>query len=272
MQAREKMQLASLSQRTAQNAAAASAAPPSAVPASLQEREPVAALAAAGDGKSVVEMPPALIGPTSLRLAASKGDPSAQFEVAARFAEGKGVKQDFPQAAIWYQRAAAQGQATAQYRLAALYERGLGVKADAARARLWYKRAAEQGSVKAMHNLAVLSASRDQGNADYPTAVQWFGEAAERGLSDSQYNLGVLYESGLGVPKDIVAAYKWYSIAARSGDGEAIRRQQTLRGKLDAVTLQQAEEAIEGWRPRPAQGLVNDAITAGTAWKARAGN
>ena len=79
-------------------------------------------------------------------------------------------------------------------------------------------------------------------------------------------------ESGLGVPKDMVAAYKWYAIAARSGDGEAIRRQQLLRGKLDAVALQRAEEGIEGWRPRPAEGLVNDALAAGTAWKARAGN
>ena len=270
MRAREKARIASLSQRTAQNAALSSSVTPAAFPAALQTEgeEPVAS--AQPEGKTMLELPPALVGPLSLRLAAAKGDPSAQFEVAARFAEGKGIKQDFAQAASWYQRAAAQGMASAQYRLAALYERGLGLKADPQRARLWYKRAAEQGSVKAMHNLAVLSASRDQGSADYPTAVQWFGEAAERGLSDSQYNLAVLYESGLGVPKDLVAAYKWYAIAARSGDSEAIRRQQLLKSKIDAGTLQKAEDSIEIWRPRPTEGLANDALVAGSAWKARA--
>lgn len=271
LRAREKAQIASLSQQTALHAAANSAIPPAAVPAALQSGDvPSAQPETATGGQSVLELPPAHLGPLSLRLAAAKGDPSAQFEIAARLAEGKGVKQDFAQAALWYQRSAAQGLATAQYRLAALYERGLGVKADPARARVWYLRAAEQGSVKAMHNLAVLSASRDHGSTDYPTAVQWFGEAAERGLSDSQYNLGVLYESGLGVTKDPVAAYKWYAIAARTGDAEAVRRQQILRSKLDAITLQQAEESIQDWRPKSIDSKANDAMAAGLAWKSRA--
>ena len=41
-----------------------------------------------------------------MRLAAQRGDPEAQFEVAVRFAEGKGVKQDFKQAMAWYERSA----------------------------------------------------------------------------------------------------------------------------------------------------------------------
>ncbi len=276
LRAREQMHIATLSQRTAQNAAQTSAVPPHAIPAALQQSDP--AEPAAGnpgpstqaDGRTVLELPSALVGPLSLRLAAAKGDPSAQFEVASRFAEGKGVKQDFGQAAAWYQRAANQGLPAAQYRLAALFERGLGIKADPARARVWYKRAAEQGNVKAMHNLAVLSAGRDQGSADYPTAVQWFSEAAERGLSDSQYNLGVLYESGLGVPKDTIVAFKWYAIAARNGDKEASRRHEMLRAKLDAVALQAAEESVQSWRARPTESSANDAIAAGTAWKTRA--
>ena len=76
-----------------------------------------------------------MLGPLSLRHAAAKGDAKAQFEVAARYAEGKGIPRDFGQAATWYQRAAAQGLAPAQYRLGALYERGLGVSTDPARAR-----------------------------------------------------------------------------------------------------------------------------------------
>ena len=219
---------------------------------------------------SVLEMPPITIGPQSLRIAAAKGDASAQFDVAARFAEGKGVKQDFVQAAVWYQRAATQGLAAAQYRLATLYERGLGVTADAARARVWYKRAAEQGNVKAMHNMAVLSVGRDTSTSDYETAVRWFTEAAEHGVTDSQYNLAVLLESGLGVPKDLTAAYRWYALAARDGDKEAVRRRDRMKERMDLATIKAAETEIAIWRPRASDALANDAHTAGEAWKTRA--
>jgi len=214
-----------------------------------------------------VELPPAMVGPLSLRHAAAKGDPKAQFEVAARFAEGKGVPQDFAQAAIWYQRAAGQGLATAQYRLGALYERGVGVPADTARARVWYKRAAEQGNLRAMHNLAVLSAGRPGTSPDYPSAVQWFTEAANRGLADSQYNLGILHESGLGVPANNIEAYKWYALAARSGDKDATRRRDAVRAKLDAAGTRSADALVIQWRAMAVEPSVNDARPTGQGWQ-----
>jgi localization factor PodJL len=219
---------------------------------------------------TILEMPPITIGPQSLRIAAAKGDPSAQFDVAARFAEGKGVKRDFAQAAVWYQRAATQGLAAAQYRLAALYERGLGVTADTARARVWYKRAAEQGNLKAMHNMAVLSAGKDGTTSDYEMATKWFTEAAEHGVTDSQYNLAVLLESGLGIPKDQTAAYRWYALAARGGDQEAVRRMDRLKGRMNPAAIKAIEAEIAAWQPRPSDALANDAHTAGEAWKTRA--
>ncbi len=276
VQARQRAQMASLSERTALNAASTSAIPASLAPSDFGGADASDQQAAAptvnqtADGRTVLELPPAPIGPLSLRLAAAKGDPSAQFEIAVRFAEGKGVKQDFEQAATWYQRAATQGLAVAQYRLATLYERGLGIKGDPARARVWYARAAAQGNVKAMHNLAVLSAGRGASTPDYPAAAQWFGEAAERGLADSQYNLGVLHESGLGVPKDFATAYKWYALAAQAGDKEAVRRRDLLKPRLDSVSLQAAEQKLEGWRPRAIEHSANDAKATGEAWKGRA--
>jgi localization factor PodJL len=214
-----------------------------------------------------VEMPPAMIGPLSLRDAAAKGAPQAQFEVAARFAEGKGVPQDFALAATWYQRAAAQGLATAQYRLATLYERGLGVTADPARARVWYSRAAEQGNLRAMHNLAVLSAHQPGTRLDYPSAAQWFTEAASRGLADSQYNLGILYESGLGVPANNLEAYKWYALAARSGDKDATRRRDSVRAKLDSASVRAADALVVQWRAKAVEAAANDGRVAGQSWQ-----
>ena len=214
-----------------------------------------------------LDMPPATVGPLSLRLAAANGDASAEFEVGARLAEGKGTTQNFKDAAKWYQRSAAKGFVQAQYRLGTLYERGLGMKADQARAEDWYTRAAEQGNVKAMHNLAVLSANQRGGSPDYAKAASWFSKAADYGLADSQFNLAVLYENGLGVPEDLKLAYKWLSLAARSGDKEAIRRRDILKGKLPADDLVAAEGLVTTYKAASIDKMANDARTAGEAWK-----
>ncbi len=229
----------------------------------------VDANSAASEGRTINELPPATVGPMSLRTAAAKGDPSAEFEVAARFAEGMGMAQDFKQALIWYQRSAQRGFAPAQYRLGTLFERGIGTKPDMPRAKVWYGRAAEQGHVKAMHNLAVLSAARDQSTPDYEVAVMWFLAAAEFGLTDSQFNLGVLHESGLGLPRNISQAYLWLSLAARSGDKEAGRRRDAARAKLDEAEIRRLDEAVASWQAKPMQSMVNDPRAAGDAWKRR---
>ncbi|MCC7253365.1 hypothetical protein [Hyphomicrobium sp.] len=222
--------------------------------------------------ESALDLPPATVGPTSLRLAAANGDASAEFEVAARLAEGKGTGQDYAEALRWYQRSAAKGFAQAQYRLGTLYERGLGVTKDIERAKIWYARAAEGGNVKAMHNLAVLSAGGEAGEPDYDAAQPWFLKAAEHGLADSQYNLGVLLENGFGGKTDRVAAYKWYALAAKDGDPDAVMRRDALKRALGAAELKSAEEMIATFRPRPASPLANDARAAGEDWKKRAQN
>jgi localization factor PodJL len=218
--------------------------------------------------RSSLELPPATVGPLSLRLAAARGDKSAQFEVASRLAEGKGTDQNLKEAVRWYQRSATQGFTQAQYRLGTFYERGLGIKADAGRARTWYQRAAEQGNVKAMHNLAVLAAGRSAESPDYSTAAHWFTQAASYGLADSQFNLAVLMESGLGVDKDLVQATKWFSIAARSGDKEAIRRRDLMKSKLQPSELAKADGLAKTWQPMVQEKLANDPHAAGEAWKA----
>lgn len=234
-----------------------------AAPSALKQADAQATMGAS----SRSELPAATVGPLSLRLAAANGDPSAQFEVGARFAEGKGTTQSFKDAAKWYQRAADQGSVQAQYRLGTLYERGLGVRADAAQAAAWYQKAAEQGNVKAMHNLAVLSANQSGQPPDYITAAQWFEKAAERGLSDSQFNLAILYENGLGVKADVKEAYKWLALAARGGDKEAVKRRDIIRGKLTADELRTAETMLSSWRAIPMDKTVNDSRLAGEAWK-----
>lgn len=239
-----------------------------ATPASLMEQQLLreSGVPAADAANGQAKLPPAMVGPYSMRLAAAQGDASAQFEVASRLAEGKGTDQDLAEAAQWYQRSASQGFALAQFRLGTLYERGLGVKPDAQRAQVWYERAAAQGNVKAMHNLAVLIASR-AGKADYEAAVRWFTTAANFGLADSQYNLAMLYENGMGVEKNPQQAYKWLILAAKSGDKDAAARRDALKAKLSAEQVSAATAEVADWRAKPITGMANDARLAGQAWR-----
>ncbi len=236
-----------------------------ATPASLMQDQ-IVRPGANADEPGPANLPPATVGPYSLRLAAAQGDASAQFEVASRLAEGKGTDQDLIEAAQWYQRAAAKGFPMAQFRLGTLYERGLGVTADPQRAQVWYERAAAQGNVKAMHNLAVIIASRAD-KADYKTAARWFVAASEYGLSDSQFNLAVLYENGMGVTKDVQEAYKWMLLAAKSGDKDATARRDALKAKLTPEQLATAEAQVAGWQGKRITGMANDARLAGQAWQ-----
>ncbi len=224
------------------------------------------ATAAQARSSSAYALPPPDVGSRTLRDAAARGDPSAQFEVAARLARGQGNLHDLEAAARWFERSAASGFAMAQYRLATLYHKGLGVSRDLDRAKVWYRRAAEQGNVKAMHNLAVLLAGGDSHKPDYSTAAQWFLEAAERGLPDSQYNLAILCETGFGVAKDTKQAYKWLVLAAKAGDEEASRRRDAMTLALSTEDRAAAERLVRGWKAKPSDPLINDAHVAGRAW------
>jgi localization factor PodJL len=198
---------------------------------------------------------PAAIGGPALRAAALSGDPAAAYEVATRFAEGRGVAQNNEEAALWLDRAAKMGLAPAQFRLGSLYEKGLGVKKDLAAARDLYKAAADQGHGKAMHNLAVLYAEGIDGASDYHAAAHWFRAAADRGLTDSQYNLGILYARGIGVDQSFAESYKWFSLAAKQGDNDAARKRDEVASHLDHEALAAARLAAQAWRaePQPAE-------------------
>jgi hypothetical protein len=198
------------------------------------------------------DIPPASIGPSSVRNAAAGGDPAAQLEVAMRYMQSPQIENNEKEAAKWFTKAAMQGVAVAQYRLGTIYERGMGAARDMARAEIWYRRAAEQGNIKSMHNLAVISANPADGTRpDYITAVEWFAKAADLGLTDSQFNLAVLYYNGLGVEKDDLIAYKYFALAAAGGDEEAAKKRNEIEGRLDPAFLQKAKEVVKSWKQEP---------------------
>jgi TPR repeat protein len=209
---------------------------------------------------------PATVGNPALRAAALAGDPAAAYEVASRFAEGRGVAQSHEEEAFWLERAANQGLAPAQFRLGGLYEKGIGVGKDLIRARDLYLAASEKGNGRAMHNLAVLYAEGVNGTPDYEAAVAWFRKAADRGIKDSQYNLAVLYGHGIGVTLNYAEAYKWFVLAANQGDRDAAIKRDEVAAYLDPQTLGTARAAAQSWSPQP---QPDDAINVKTqaAWE-----
>jgi localization factor PodJL len=183
----------------------------------------------------------------SLRTAAGKGDAAAQYEIAQRYAEGRGVAQNLTEAAEWFERAAKHGLVPAQFRLGGLYEKGLGVKKNLETARRFYIAAGGAGNAKAMHNLAVLYVEGIDGKPDYQTAARWFHKAADYGVVDSQYNLAILYARGIGVEQNLAEAYKWFALAARDGDADSVKKRDDLAARLDRHSLDAAAQAIQAW-------------------------
>jgi clan AA aspartic protease (TIGR02281 family) len=88
---------------------------------------------------------------------AEQGHVKAQGVLGMMYHEGKGVPQDFTEAAIWSRKAADQGHTGAQYGLGYMYEHGEGVPQDYAEALQWYRKAADQGYARAQSAIGVIS-------------------------------------------------------------------------------------------------------------------
>jgi localization factor PodJL len=251
--------------------------------AEIPQAPPAAAPAATGDITGAIPvgisrkgamgpLPPLsdMIGGPALRAAAQKGDATAAYEIAMRFAEGKGVPQNFDEAAKWYDRAAQAGIVPAIFRLGTFYEKGLGVRKDPDLARRYYLQAAERGNAKAMHNLAVLDADGGGKGANYKSAAQWFRKAADRGVADSQFNLGILYARGIGVDQNLAESFKWFSLAAAQGDADAANKRDDIAKRLDAQSLAAARLAIQTFSAEPQPDDAVNVATPASGWDAAA--
>ena len=58
---------------------------------------------------------------------AEQGEVRAQYAVGVMYTKGKGVRQDYAEAAKWFRKAAAQGHAKAQTNLGNMYDKGKGL-------------------------------------------------------------------------------------------------------------------------------------------------
>lgn len=213
---------------------------------------------------------PESIGGQMLRAAALKGDASAAYEIAGRYAEGRGVTANAEEAAKWYARAAKADLVPAMFRLGTLYEKGLGVRKDIDAANRYYRQAADRGNAKAMHNLAVLEADGG-GKPNYKAAIYWFQRAAQHGVADSQFNLGILYARGIGIEQNLVESYKWFSLAAAQGDTDAANKRDDVAKRLDPASLAKAKLAAQTFKAEQQPAEAFQVATPPGGWDAKRG-
>lgn len=90
------------------------------------------------------------------RKAAEQGNVGGQYHMGLMYSLGKGVSEDYREAAKWFRKAADEGHVWAQVRLGLIYQEGQGVSQDYGEAMKWYRLAAELGHAGAQARLGVM--------------------------------------------------------------------------------------------------------------------
>jgi putative methionine-R-sulfoxide reductase with GAF domain len=114
---------------------------------------------APSQSRTSIVPPPALVSMSeleNLRTLAEKGDSTAQFALATRYATGQDVPQNYDEAIRWFTRAAEQGYVMAQSALASYYWAGRGVSPDPAKAYFWSLIAKAGGDDASASRISIL--------------------------------------------------------------------------------------------------------------------
>jgi hypothetical protein len=153
-----------------------------------------------------------------------------------------------------FQKAAAQNEASAFPSLAWAYYQGKGIAQDYAEAAKRFRKAADGGDAQSKYMLGYLYEDGKGVAADGNEAAKWYKQPAEKGSTYAQYLLGYLYEDGKGVPQDAVQAYMWSNLAASQLSGEEGGRVSKARdfiaSKLAPDQLAKAQELACNWQPK----------------------
>jgi tetratricopeptide (TPR) repeat protein len=157
------------------------------------------------------------------RTQAEQGDVKSERLLGSMYYYGRGVPQDYAQAAQWFRNAADQGDAEAEYDLSFMYYGGKGVPLDYTTGVLWCRKSADQGFAKAEAGLGNTYRRGLGVPQDYDEAIRWYRKAADQNDPSAESALGYMYHHGQGIPQDDYEAVRWYRRAATHGDAEAQR-------------------------------------------------
>ena len=148
------------------------------------------------EGKGVDKNPQKAV---ELFLKASDRNNNSRYFLGQCYEKGDGVKQDYKEAAKWYQKAAA------WYDLARLFEKGLGVEKNIVRAKELFELS---GGHEAFIRLGEIYENGIDGSIDLAKARTWYLKAVEntREDNDTMEKLAKWLKEGIGGPKDLAKA------------------------------------------------------------------
>lgn len=176
---------------------------------------------------------PAGESPDDWYLRASKLDqPGASSDALAR-------------AAALYRKAADTGHTDAQTNLAAMYAEGRGVDPDGLEAVRLYRQAAEGGNVRAQYSLALMYHLGQGVSQDFDDAIRWYESAARQGDANAMNNMAFMYGMGEGVEQSNVEAYAWFAMAASRGSKDAAENRDLALTEMTPEERRKARERYE---------------------------
>ena len=146
---------------------------------------------------------------------------------------------DLASASYWYQKAADKGHTDAQTNLAAMYADGRGVHMDGLEAARWYRRAAEAGNARAQYNLGVMYHLGQGISRDFDDAIHWYESAARQGDANAMNNMAFM---GEGVAQSNVEAYAWFALAASRGNADAAENRDLAASEMTPEERRKARQ------------------------------
>ena len=191
----------------------------------------------------------------ALRNDAAQGDVKAQIELADMYYNGRGVPQNYTEAAKWIQMAANEGNADAEEHLAVLYSKGEGVVKDYDQSVQWHRKAADQGDEYSQFNLGLAYELGQGVPKNYDEAKNWYLKAAGQGEPSAQRRLGYLYYKGLGVAQDYAESYFWLALACaqawpnQKSQDDCVSERNRSSGNLDPEQVEAVQKRASEWKP-----------------------
>jgi Sel1 repeat len=183
-----------------------------------------------------------------LLKAARQGHVGAQSDLGIYY---ETVTESWTEAAKWLQTAANAGDGGSQRRLSKYYVHGGHVPKDNFHAVQLLKQAAQAGNDDAQNELGEAYLTGEITPRNYVEAAKWLKPAAEQGNALAMGSLGGLFKDGNGVAKNLVEADKWFTLARRNQDRDEVEKEMTQ------TQISQAQALASSWKPTLA-GVLRD--------------
>lgn len=204
-----------------------------------------------------------------VKQAAEGTDAKAKYALAEMYSDGKGVAQNFAEAAKWYRRAADAGSADAQGAMgliSLIKAVGLG-RDDESAVRFGSDESKKAELLSMIFGAAEKLQIKDA--AALNDATQWLHKGADQGASGAQFLYGVMAAGGIGVEKNLTEAAKWIRLAAtKEAEAQALMGMLYLHGK---GVEQDSSEGVRRLREAAEKGVPLAMTALGETYQAGTG-